>query len=206
MTEYDEVVRKVNALFSSSIKYDIYYTERLLTDAETGAYEVKFHHTSVPDLITAWLKWRIRLEHDSISLRLEKARARLQLLNLLILATDNLKVIFEAIKTQNPAEYIVKNLGITLDQANVILDRKVRSLSRMDQSKLKKERLGLKTHIAGLKTKLEDPKAEVIAFFEKVLDSVEQYEKFTGTRQWKLTFNPLTYNADPTEESIEEDA
>ena len=205
MTEYDEVVRKVNALFSSSIKYDIYYTERLLLNSETGAYEVKFHHTSVPDLITAWLKWRIRLEYDSISLRLEKARARMQLLNLLILATDNLKIIFEAIKTQNPAEYIVKNLGITLDQANVILDRKVRSLSRIDQSKLKKERLGLKTHIVDLKARLKDPKSEVVAFFEKVLASVEPYEKFTGTRQWRLTFNPLTYNADPTDESASEE-
>ena len=204
MAQFEQVVKTVHKLFSSSVKYDIYVTERLLVNAETGAYKVDFHHISIPDLITMWLRWRVRLEYDSLMLRLEKAKSRIELLSLLILATDNLKVIFTAIKTTNPAQYLVDHLEITLDQANIILDRKVRSLSRMDQEKLKKERIGLRKHAVELKEKAKAPKLEVIAFFEHVLANIEQYEKFSGTRQWRLTDNPLSYNSAPGSEYDEE--
>jgi DNA gyrase/topoisomerase IV subunit A len=204
MDEYDEVVRKVHALFSASIKYDIYVTERILVDADTGKYKVNFYHVSIPELITMWLKWRVRLEHDSLQLQLRNAQARQDLLNLLILATDNLKIIFDAIRTSAPADYISKHLDITIDQANIILDRKVRSLSKMDQSKLKEERTAVKQHISGLKIKLKDPRKEVVEYFTSILEdgAIEQYEKFTGTRQFKLNKNPLasTVSSSDTEE------
>lgn len=203
MAQFNAVVAKVDSLFSTSMSYDIYVTERNLVDAESGKYKVDFHNLSIPNLVIRWLKWRLKLEADSLDYQIKQAEDRINFLNLLVLACDNLKIIFDAIRTQAPAAYLVKNLEISLEDANVILDRKVRNLSKMDKSKLQAELKTVKDHHGKLKIKRKSPRKEVIAFFQHSITQIEAYQKFAGTRQFKLKAVPASVNALGEEDSEE---
>lgn len=166
--------------------YEVYVTERLLDEGSDEKYHVNFFAISIPDLIVRWLKWRCKLEAKSLDYRIDRTQGQIAFTELMILACDNLQVIMDALRRDDTAEYISKKLKITLEQANTILDRKVRNLSKLDNNKLRLRVKELKTLLATLKKKRAKPSAEVKAFLESVVDQFKLTEKWLGTRQYRL--------------------
>lgn len=153
--DLERTVHKVKALVSGSKHFLINVTERVFVPPKTekgyttpGKIEVKFHTLTVPELLVKWLKWRVKLEVSSLAHRTKEQERAIEFTQLMILASDNLKVIFDSLKQKDSAAYISKHLKITVDQANIILDRQVRTLSKLNadeqQAKLKAQKAHLK--------------------------------------------------------------
>lgn len=138
--EFDSLVRRIESLARTSLRYSIYVSERVPTG--DGKFSVGFHRLGVLPLLSKWLKWRLALEVSSLEWRAEQLQKRITYLSLLLHAAKpgNLKIIFDALQRPNTAELIARGLKITLEEAEVILNLKVRSLSKLDVDALSEER------------------------------------------------------------------
>ena len=183
--EVEAVGVKLQGLLRTRQSYSIYVAERVVTG--DGKYNTAFHNLSVPDLLIKWLSYRVKLEAKSIAWRIGKSEAAITRFNLLIKACDFLDVIFKALRTSTPAENIAKGMKISVDEANVILELKVRQLSKLDHDTLKDK---LKAELANLKKlqgMLKRPSRSVKAFFESCLELFEMHDKrHAGCDQWWL--------------------
>jgi len=194
--EFDKLVDLIKKMSSSRESYEVYVTERKELEGSEGKYEVDFFTCSIPDLITKWIKWRVKLEATSLDYQIGLTEKDIAYLELLIYACDHLDVIFKALRTPDPAAGIVKGLKITVEQANQILDLKVRQLSKLDQDALKDRLKAAQDHLGVLKAKRKKPSAQVRNFLAAALNRVEDYTRFSGTYQFRL--------ATPTKEKVEQ--
>lgn len=130
-----------------------------------------FRRASVPDVFNMWAEWRIQVEvkvlNRLISIQ-DQLKARQELL---LLAVENLDTIIKALRVKQDkvvlliggvekevdasAHFLMKALKITLEQANSILDMKVRQLRSMEKTrilaKIKEHNLSIKSLTAYLK-------------------------------------------------------
>ena len=167
--EFDALVKKVQAVTSTSLRYSIYVSER--TPTENGKYDVSFHRLGVLPLLSKWLRWRLALEVKSLEWRSAQLTARIKYLELLIHAAkpEHLKIIFAALQKPDTAKLIASGLDISLEDAEVILNLKVRSLSKLDIDALKDERNSCLDKRKLLAKQIKNPKPVVREYFQTVL-------------------------------------
>lgn len=121
------IVEKETTRISS---YDIGVTDRQVKG-------VSFRRDTVMSVIEDWCAWRIELERKVVNYLIQQEEAKLRRLNITLKAVLNLDVIIAALKVEDSAAFLVKKLKITEEEANVILDLKVRQLKSLEVSKLK---------------------------------------------------------------------
>lgn len=187
MNEFKLFVEKIKKMTTSKYSYEVYVTERLLLPDQEAKYKVNFLTCSIPDLMKKWLKWRCKLEAQSLDYQIHLTESEIKYLKLLIYASDHLDVIFKALKTSDSAAYLVSHLKLNLDQANQILDLQVRKLSKLDQEKLKEKLKEVNARLATLKSKRKRPSLEVKAFLSRCATSFESYTQWAGTNQFALS-------------------
>lgn len=159
-SEIDNVIKRVEEEFTSRMNYKINVTERLVKD---GVEDVKFHSTTIPDLMQRWVKWRVDLELKMLAHKLGVNNKNQKHTSLLILACANLKVIMQSLEQDDPAKYLVDKLKISDADANTILDRKVRELSKLDNKKLQEKLETLKKEEKELIGHQKKPNEKIIA-------------------------------------------
>ena len=182
--EFDKLVDKIQKMVTKSQSYEINVTERSKRDDSN--YDVKFMAFSIPELIRAWLIYRIKLEKASLELQVKNQKAAIAYTKLLIFACDKLDVIFKSLRTPNPRAYLVKHLQITETQADQILDLKVRQLSKLDQDALKEKMREQMLQLKALEQKLRQPKTEVRNFLEKCASMFVLERAKMGHMHWQL--------------------
>jgi DNA gyrase/topoisomerase IV subunit A len=197
LNEFKLLCDKLRKITTTKVSYEINVTERL-PDPSSGddKYKVNFFTCSVPQLMRKWLKWRCQLEAKSLDWQIAKSKKEIAFLELLIYASDKLDIIFKALRTEAPATFMVKNMNITLEQANQILDLQVRRLSKLDQSKLKSDLKTAKEALAVLVKKRKAPSKEVRAFLVAAAEKFEKYSEWAGTVQYAMGSTKTTEKGD----------
>lgn len=184
--EFNKLVEKIVKLTQGSQHYSILVTERLLRDVELGEYEVKFHELTIPQLMAKWLHWRISLEKKSLEYQIFLMKKDIARTKLLIYACDNLEVIFKALRSSDPDAYLMKHLKLSKEEANAILELKVRQLSKLDEDKLKqqlKQQQGLLSDLSG---RVKRPKEQVRLFLKSCVERFELKSAPMGQKHWVL--------------------
>jgi len=122
-------------LLDNGINLRINYIQRL--DAE----RVKFNSCNMPQLITRWLNWRLKLEQRVNKYRYQKLQERITYLQLIIFAADNLELIFQELKRRAPnlVQRLAQTLQISEDQAQRIAEMQVQRLSRISRDGVQQE-------------------------------------------------------------------
>ncbi len=164
----DDVLKKIRLATSARRDFRCNVTER--TFKTENKVDVRLFPTTVPEILNLWLKWRIRLELDSLKYRLSQQQAAIDYTKLLLHAIDHLNVIMDALRKDDPAAYIVKGLKITLEQANQILDLKVRQLSKLDKTKLQEKLKSERAHETQLHSWIQFPVKKVREDFKRILE------------------------------------
>ena len=134
---------------------------------------VKFQPTSIMDIFKTWAEWRIEIEKKVIQYKLKNLRRDLLRLQTLLIATNNIDVIAEALKLDGQVKYngtmidatdahLMKKLSITERQVEIILETKMRSLKRMEQTKMRAKEKELKAEITQLKSDFNNPAPRII--------------------------------------------
>jgi len=91
-------------------------------------------------LLTEWLEFRQTTVTRRTSHRLEKVERRLHLLEGLLVAFLNLDEVIRIIRSEDePKAALIARFGLSYDQADYILDTKLRQLARLEEMKIRGE-------------------------------------------------------------------
>ena len=183
----------IDACLDESVRTDDYDIGITVRDPKGRA---TFKRSNVPEMLKLWAEWRIDVEVKVLNRLIgiqEQAKARQELF---LLAVDNLDIIIKSLKVKEDkvevkvmgkdpktgkqvpstvtvdgsAAYLMKALKLTVEQANLILDRKVRQLRAMERNSILAR---IKEHKAELKRLNADLKVP----HERVLRNLDGFEK-----------------------------
>ncbi len=95
---------------------------------------------SLPGILKEWLEFRKSTVTRRLEFRLDKVNSRLHLLEGLLVAFLNLDEVIHIIRTEDkPKMVLMKRFKLTEEQANYILDTRLRQLARLEEMKIKAE-------------------------------------------------------------------
>lgn len=183
---------KIQTMFTAKQSFNIFVTERM-PDVD-GKYKVQFHNCSVPEVLYRWLKFRLRLEVNSLNWRIGEQQKAIEFTKLMILVCDHVDAIIKivrakpALSKEEMRKRVSKLLKCTDEQAHTVLERQLYQLSTMDQNALTAK---LAEQVKTLKDLQRDVKRP-IHVVRTYLDAMRtRFKSFNGTNpqqfQWVLT-------------------
>ncbi len=116
-----------------------------------GRPEVK----NLPTILKEWLTFRLDTVRRRLEWRLAKVEKRLHLLDGLLIAYLNIDEVIEIIRNNDePKPVLIKRFKLSDDQAEAILELKLRHLARLEEMKIRGEQDKLEVERADLKKTL----------------------------------------------------
>lgn len=179
-----EAVRKATRV-RRSFKINVTHRQAKIDDGVVS-YDTKYLSLSVPRLLMAWAKERIALEKRSLAYRITKQEAAIAYSKLLIYAANNLDTIFKALRAQDAKAYLVKHLKLTEEQADKILELKVRQLSKLDQDAIKEKLKAQLKMLSQLNAWLKRPREKVSQDMDRVVEAIDKDLKFEAAKDRKM--------------------
>ncbi|MFT3904885.1 MAG: DNA topoisomerase IV subunit A [Steroidobacteraceae bacterium] len=102
-------------------------------------------------LLQEWLEFRIRTVRRRLEHRLDKVSRRLHILDGLLIAYLNLDEVIRIIRTEEePKPVLMKRFKLSTEQAEAILETKLRHLARLEEMKIREEQQELAEEKAGI--------------------------------------------------------
>jgi len=107
------------------------------------------------ELLSEWLEFRIDTVRRRLTFRLERVDARLHRLEGQLVAYLNLDEVIAIIRTEDaPRDALMSRFALTEDQANAILELRLRQLARLEEIKIRAEQAALTEERRGLEKTL----------------------------------------------------
>ena len=127
-------------------------------------------------LLSEWLQFRTDTVRRRLQHRLQKVERRLHLLEGLLIAFLNLDEVIRIIRTEDePKPVLMARFGLSEEQAEYILETKLRQLARLEEMKIRGEQAELATERAELQSILES-KSKLKSLIKKELEAdAKQY-------------------------------
>lgn len=135
----------------------------LNTNDVTPTVDKDFKSMSIPELLNKWCKWRVKLELKMLRHKRDKTLAAIHRLEILRLAISQLDVVMKILKSRadDLDKALAKALKIPVEDAKIILDRPVRSLSKLSDKKLVDEIKEMNRQVKTLKGHIKKPEAKI---------------------------------------------
>jgi topoisomerase-4 subunit A len=106
-------------------------------------------------ILKEWLEFRLETVRLRLQYRLDKVNRRLHLLDGLLIAFLNLDEVIRIVRTEDkPRPVLIKRFDLSEEQADYILDTRLRQLARLEEMKIKGEQQQLAGERDGLKQTL----------------------------------------------------
>jgi topoisomerase-4 subunit A len=106
---------------------------------------------NLKDLLGEWLDFRVDTVRKRLQWRLDKVNVRLHLLDGLLIAYLNLDEVIRIIRTEDePKAKLIKRFKLSEEQAEAILETKLRHLAKLEEMKIRGEQKELATEKGGL--------------------------------------------------------
>ncbi len=102
-------------------------------------------------LLSQWLEFRIETVTRRLNYRLDKVNRRLHLLDGLLIVYLNLDEVIRIIRTEDePKQKLIARFGLSEEQAEMILETKLRHLAKLEEMKIREEQAALAAERDGL--------------------------------------------------------
>ncbi|QDH83476.1 DNA topoisomerase IV subunit A [Achromobacter phage Motura] len=154
-SEFQKIVEKVKQQVTNSVPYRLGVTVRSKTE------ETEFKYLNFVQFFQAWVNYRVKLEVRLIKHLIAKVERELYINRVYLYAVEHMKEILAALPKvlvkDDPNTALSKALKIPLEDATIILDRKVRQLAKLEAAALKAKIKELETELKTLKTDLKKP-------------------------------------------------
>jgi DNA gyrase/topoisomerase IV subunit A len=161
--DIEDCVKQVLKIAQRKASYSIGITIR----KEKGGAEFKL--ASVADIINLWCKWRTGIEVKVLDRKILILTEKISRQNLLLKAIDGLDIVYRALKSKtDPCPLIMRGLSISKEDANLILDMKVRQLQNMDKKTLLQKIQDFETEKTSLQKDLKNPNKRIIKNLEEI--------------------------------------
>lgn len=162
---FDEICHAVDTLVRSKVHYRLGITVR----KEHTNHE--FRYLNFLQYFSAWTKYRIKLEMRLIDNLLVTAREHLHVNNVYLFAINNLTALLKALPkilvAADPDATLAKMFKLPVEDARIILDRKIRQLAKMEADTLKKKIAELEKEIKGLEKDQKNPGKRAAKFTQQ---------------------------------------
>lgn len=162
----EALVKKVMLKFSTNQTFSVQTTDRYVDEKGNG--RAKLRPTTVPELVDKWIVDRLALEQKACQFWIQKRIPEIADLNLLRLAVKMRDFIIASLKEKEKlsdedlAKYIAKGLKITVEQANRILDLKIRQLRKLEDEKLVAKIKELEADVKTYEGRIKNPRKFVL--------------------------------------------
>ncbi|MNQ44274.1 DNA topoisomerase 4 subunit A [compost metagenome] len=180
---FADLVELVEKHVTNSVGYRLGVTIRKADEAN------KFKYLSYVTFFQQWIKYRIALELKLIKSLIVKAERDLHVNEVYLFAVENMDKILKALPkvltSADPDKTLAKILDIPLEDAVIILDRKVRQLAKMEAGALKEKIKDLKAEIKTLNADLKAPGERAA---RDTAERVKKYLKKPDANKSGLTF------------------
>ena len=162
---------------------------------------------SLAEALRQWLDHRRDVLIRRARYRLSAIERRLEVLAGMIVAFLNLDEVIRIIREEDePKDVLKRRFDLTDNQANYILDTRLRSLRRLEEMELRKEHAELTTEKADLETLLGDEKLQWQGVRNQVRDIKKKWGPLTALGKRRTTFEAppsVSENFDLTELLVE---
>ena len=156
---------------------------------------------SIKEVLGEYLQHRLRVLERRSNYRLQKINARLEILSGYLIAYLNLDEIIRIIREEDePKAVMMKKFNLTENQAEAILNMKLRSLRKLEESEIRKEYDDLSAEKISLETLLADENLRWQKVAEEVKYVREKFGKKTALGKRRTEFAEVS---DDIEISIE---
>ena len=165
------VIGQVNEALSTTYTFDVKVTDRFVKkDGTAGA---KLRPTTVPELITFWLAYRVALEKNACEYWIKERTKDLAYLELMRKAISQLDFIMSCVKNKKLDDAglvaaISKGLKITDDQTNQILARNLRQLRHLEDEKLVEQIKAIEKERASYEMRMKRPSAYIAKHLDEL--------------------------------------
>jgi intein/homing endonuclease len=167
---FDEVLEAIDNIICSRVNYRLGVTIRKADESNA------FKYINFEQFFKSWIKYRIALEVRMINQLLKTAERDLHINEVYLFAVQNMEKLLKALPkvlvAKDPDAALAKVLNIPVEDATIILDRKVRQLAKLEEADLLAKIKELKREIATLRTDLKNPGARASR------DTTERVEKY----------------------------
>ena len=192
-TDHENPTRIVIEPRSNRVDIDSVMAHLFSTTDLEKSYRVNFNMIGIDGspqvktldvMLKEWLTFRIETVTRRLSYRLEKIKARMHILDALLIAFLSIDEVIEIIRSEDkPKVKLIKRFQISDIQAESILDLKLRNLAKLEEIKIKAEQ----AELAGERKVLEqalDSKARLKTLVKKEIK--EDAESFGDERRSEL--------------------
>jgi len=127
-------------------------------------------------LLKEWLSFRLETVRRRLQWRLEKVEKRLHILDGLLIAYLNIDEVIAIIrKHDEPKPVLMKRFKLSDEQAEAILELKLRHLAKLEEMKIRGEQEALEKERASLKLTLDSERRMKTLVKKELLEDVETY-------------------------------
>lgn len=156
---------------------------------------------SIKEVLSEFLRHRLNVLERRSNYRLQKINARLELLSGYLIAYLNLDEVIRIIREEDePKAVMMKEFSLTDNQAEAILNMKLRSLRKLEETEIRKEFDDLSAEKGGLETLLADENLRWQKVAEEIKIMRDKFGKKTALGRRRTEFTEV---ADDIEISIE---
>ncbi len=135
------------------------------------------------ELLTEWLRFRLDTVKRRLQYRLGKVDARLHILEGLLVAFLNLDEVIRIVRREDePKPVLIKRFKLSDEQAEAILETKLRHLARLEEMKIRGEQAELATEKEGIEKTLKSPARLRRLIHEELVADAEKYGDKRRTR------------------------
>ena len=160
---------------------------------------------SIKDALLAWIDHQLVVLRRRTSHRLNKIIARLEVLEGYLVVYLNLDEVIAIIREEDhPRPRLMERFGLNENQANAILDMRLRSLRRLEEMELGKERDDLNAEAADLNAMMVDEGRQRAVITSSIKAMRAQFIK-TDQRLTRIEPQPVL-DSDPAEMLVEKEA
>ena len=127
-------------------------------------------------ILKEWLEFRLETVRLRLQYRLDKVNRRLHLLDGLLIAFLNLDEVIRIVRTEDkPRPVLIKRFDLSEEQADYILDTRLRQLARLEEMKIKGEQQQLAEERDGLKQTLSSKQRMKTLIKKEIQEDAKKY-------------------------------
>jgi len=135
------------------------------------------------EILTEWLGFRLDTVKRRLQYRLDKVDARLHILEGLLIAFLNLDEVIRIVRKEDePKPVLMKRFKLSDEQAEAILETKLRHLARLEEIKIRGEQAELSSEKQGIEKTLKSPARLKKLIREELTADAEKYGDKRRTR------------------------
>jgi topoisomerase-4 subunit A len=135
------------------------------------------------ELLTEWLQYRTETVRRRLKFRLAKVEARLHILDGMLIAFLNLDEVIRIVRREDePKPVLMKRFRLSDEQAEAILETKLRHLAKLEEMKIRGEQKELSAELESLEKTLKSAARLTKLVREELAADAEQYGDARRTR------------------------